>query len=858
MKDPAPDRLLQDWRGAHARALAYLEALGVPAGERGELARQCALDAFHEPAWEASGTALSETLRALRRRVVERDPIAGPGAAGAPRDFLAWRLSSALCGGLPRGGPEAFRSTPPLRRGPMVPEHGARGRRRASGAPGPSLRRRRRELAWPRVARRRRALLLVLILIPSAIASAFMQEVLPHGGQTALEIAIVIFFGALFGWISIGFWTALLGFFSLVRRRDRFAIHREGAGPPPDPALRTALVMPICDEPVERVFAGLAAIHRSLERAGALERFHFFVLSDSTDPGTWVKEEEAWAEFCRERSAFGRVFYRHRRVRRKRKSGNVADFCRRFGRGYRYMVMLDADSVMTGEALLALVRIMEAHPEVGIVQTAPVAVNRASLFARMQQFASRVYGPMFAAGLHFWQLGDGQYWGHNAILRIAPFMQHCGLARLSGRPPLGGDILSHDFVEAALMGRAGFALWLAYDLPGSFEETPATLLEEMGRDRRWCQGNLQHLRLLFTEGLFGAHRALFLNGVLSYVSALLWLGFLSLSTAEAILEAIREPEYFPAGRSLFPEWPVWRPGWALSLLAVTAAILFLPKILSLALIAFSPGGARAFGGLLRLSASALLEVVASSLFAPVRMLFHSRFVLTTLLGRTVAWRSQGRADAETGWGEAFRQHGLGTLLASAWGLGVYALNPGYFWWLTPIVGALVLAVPLSVLASRNRLGERARAAGLFLIPEESDPPPELRDLQRALRAARERTARLPGPEREGFARAAVDPRTNALHRALLRGRRSLQPGIRAARRALLGRALAGGPAALVPAERRVLLLDPDCVDELHRAVWELPDPEAARRWGRVGGGPGAAADSEGFPDPPRASQRIHR
>jgi membrane glycosyltransferase len=224
------------------------------------------------------------------------------------------------------------------------------------------------------------------------------------------------------------------------------------------------------------------------------------------------------------------------------------------------MVMLDADSIMAGSTLVRMVRLMERRADAGMIQTVPVAVNRRSLFARVQQFASRVYGPMFAAGLHYWQLGDGQYWGHNAIIRVGPFMAHCVLPRLPGKPPLGGEIMSHDFVEAALMGRAGWTLWLAYDLGGSYEEVPSTLLEEMRRDRRWCQGNLQHLKLLFTQGLFGAHRALFLNGVLSYVSAVLWFLFLTLSTAEAIINALREPDYFPTGQSLFPSWPVWRPG----------------------------------------------------------------------------------------------------------------------------------------------------------------------------------------------------------------------------------------------------------------------------------------------------------
>src|SRR5438093_539254 len=459
------------------------------------------------------------------------------------------------------------------------------------------------------------------------------------------------------------------------------------------------------------------------------------------------------------------------------------------------MVVLDADSLMTGETLVRLVELMERHPGVGMIQTAPAAVNRSSLFARVQQFASRVYGPMFAAGLHYWQLGDGQYWGHNTIVPVEPLMDHCALPRLPGREPLGGEILSHDFVEAALMGRAGWSLWLAYDLGGSYEETPSTLLEEMKRDRRWCQGNLQHLRLLFTEGLFGAHRALFLNGALSYMSALLWFVFLTLSTVEAVANALRQPEYFPHGASLFPEWPIWRPDWALWLLAVIAMILFLPKILSVVLIVLKRRSARAFGGGVRLSVSVLLEILLSSLLAPIRMVFHSRFVLLNLLGRTVGWRSQGREEITTSWREALRHHGLDSLFASAWGAGLFWLSPGYFWWVTPVIGALILSVPLSVYTSRASLGERARRRGLFVIPEESAPPPELQDLHDLARSARRRTGALPERERDGFVRAAVDPYVNALHRALLGRSRSLAPSLQAARQALLERALAEGPAS---------------------------------------------------------------
>jgi membrane glycosyltransferase len=729
-----------------------------------------------------------------------------------------------------------------------------RARRRAARPPavpadrplyGGPLRQLRRRLPWTWAAKRRRFLLGMLVAVPTLVASEFMMNVLPYQGRTTLELAISVLFGALFGWISIGFWTAVLGFWTLIHR-DRFAITAldppVGDQAPPDAAAErapVAIVMPICEEPVERVFAGLRAVHRSLERAGALGRFHFFVLSDTVSPGAAVQEEEAWLAWCRAVDGFGRIFYRRRKVRVERKSGNVADFCRRWGRRYRYMVVLDADSVMAGETIVRLVELMDRHPGVGMIQTAPTAVNRRSLFARVQQFASRVYGPMFAAGLHYWQLGDGQYWGHNTVIRVEPFMDHCALPRLPGREPLGGEILSHDFVEAALMGRAGWSLWLAYDLGGSWEETSSTLLEEMKRDRRWCQGNLQHLRLLFTEGLFGAHRALFLNGALSYVSALLWNGFLILSTVAALTNALRTPEYFPHGPSLFPEWPVWRPDWALWLVAVIAAILFLPKVLAIVLVVLKERRTRAYGGIVRLVLSVLLEIVLSSLLAPIRMVFHTRFVLMNLLGRTVGWRSSGREDVDTTWREALLHHGLDTVVASAWGGLLFWLNPGYFWWVTPIVGALILSVPVSVFTSRTRLGDRARRWGLFLIPEESAPPPELQDLHGFAAAARRRAAALCPAERDGFVRAVVDPYTNALHRVLLGGRRSVRASIRAARRLLLERALREGPASVSARERRVLLRDPELTDELHRRVWELAERSRAAKWGRPGqtGGP---------------------
>jgi membrane glycosyltransferase len=848
------DRLAQDWAGARRRAEAYLEALGFDGATRDELARRAVEVAVARPSWE-SADAVAESMTALRE-ILFGEASATSGVA--EQAFLLWRIEAAR--GAPPGSPlaaeggakrppvsrpEWIRSMPPLQRANFVAHRlERRGLRRritrasaprspeADAAPQPSPRERRRHLPWVRVARRRRLLLALLVVTPSVVASGFMATVLPHKGQPPLELAIAIFFGALFAWISIGFWTALLGFLLLLRRRDRFSINASVEPDAPiEPGTRTAIVMPICEEPVDRVFAGLRAVHRSLERCGALEHFDFFVLSDSADPSTWVREEEAWFDWCRHEAGFERVFYRRRHARVARKSGNIADFCRRWGRAYRYMIVLDADSVMSGEALIRLVRLMEARPEVGVIQTVPVALGRRSLFARIQQFSSRLYGPIFAAGLHYWQLGDGQYWGHNAILRVAPFMEHCGLPRLPGRPPLGGEIMSHDFVEAALLGRAGYALWLAYDLPGSYEETPSSLLEEMQRDRRWCQGNLQHLRLVMIEGFFGAHRALFLNGVLSYVSAFAWFCFLALSTSEAIWEAIREPDYFPSGRSLFPEWPVWSLDRALWLAAATGVTLFLPKLIAALRVLLRGSERRGYGGTLRFLASLATEFLASAIFAPIRMVFHTRFLVLTALGRTIAWRSPQRSDDGTTWSDAIRHHWFDTIVASAWGLLVFWVNPNYFWWLTPIVVALVLSVPLSILASRVRFGDRLRRIGLLRVPEETAPPQELVELAENLRSAEAAHAALDEHQRDGFVRAVVDPTVNALHRALRGIRRSLKPSIRSERVACFERALAEGPDALSAAEKRVLLSDAELMGALHRRVWQLADGARAARWG---------------------------
>jgi membrane glycosyltransferase len=655
----------------------------------------------------------------------------------------------------------------------------------------------------------RRLLLLVLILGQTYIAAVMMKSVLPYHGRTLLELPVLVLFAVLFGWVSAGFWTAIAGFFVLWRGTDRFAISRTAA---PDAPIaedaRTAIIMPIANEDVARVFAGLRATYESVARTGLLARFDFFVLSDSANPDNRVAELAAWFELCRAQDGFRHIHYRWRPHRIKRKSGNVADFCRRWGKDYRYMIVLDADSVMTGECVTTLVRIAEANPDAGILQTAPKATGRDTLYARVQQFATGVYGPMFTAGLHYWQLRESHYWGHNAIIRIAPFIEYCALGRLPGRGSLSGEILSHDFVEAALMRRAGWGVWIVYDLPGSYEEMPPNLLDELKRDRRWCQGNLMNFRLALMKGLHPAHRVVFMTGVMAYLSAPLWFAFLLLSTALVAAQTLSPPEYFSEPYQLFPTWPEWQPEWALRLVVATGTILFLPKVLAVLLI--MGRRAREFGGRVNIVVSTLGEILLSMLLAPIRMLFHTRFVVIALAGWSLSWRSPARDDAATTWGYALRQHGAQTVFGVAWAAFVGWLNPTFLWWLAPVAGALIVSIPLSVYTSYASLGRRARDAGLFLIPEEVAAPREIRAMTQYVAQT---------PPVPGFASALVDPLLNALICAVAVDRRRFPQQMRDARAQLAREALEGDPSKLSFEMKTRLLGDAGAMSWLHHHTW---------------------------------------
>jgi len=682
-----------------------------------------------------------------------------------------------------------------------------------------------RQVSWRMAAGLRRALLTVVVLAQSCVASFYMTAILPYHGGNMLEMAIIILFFVLFVWISVGFWIGMFGFILRCFGGDRLS--PLGRHPVAElqtlPLSRTAVVMPIYHEPIQRTFGGIRAMYRSLAQTGQIDHFDFFILSDSRHPDVWLAEQAAWHQLCQELGAGGHLFYRRRSLNQNYKSGNIADFLRRWGHGYEYMIVLDADSLMGGSTLVTMVQLMQAEPQTGILQTSPTLINARSMFARVQQFANHIYGPLFTTGLASLQLGEAVYWGHNAIIRTRAFMQHGGLKRLTGPGLFHGSIFSHDFVEASFMGRGGYEVWLEPDLAHSYEESPPTLVDDLQRDKRWAKGNLQHLWLmLFEPGLRPAHRMAFLNGIMSYLASPLWFIFLVLTTIEAARLVLYPINYFPEPHRLFPHWPEWNPEWAIVLASSTLFLLFLPKFLSV-IDVIRCRRANQHGGIIRLLISVLLEIVVSTLLAPIRMLAHSRFVLEALLNTTLRWAGQNRTD-ETRWSVAILNQAPGTLIAGAWGAFAFWLDQMFFFWSLPVAGPLVFAAPTSVFLSRVGPGERLRRWRFLQVPEEQHGSPLLDDVYTRTSPRLETDTKRSSPA----VQAILDPVLNQVHQAMAHAHRGgkKQEMILALRE----RCFQQGPHALTQKELSHLVRDRASLQWLHEQAWQAaPDSY----WGKA-------------------------
>lgn len=581
----------------------------------------------------------------------------------------------------------------------------------------------------------RRILFFTLVALTAGLSCRMMFEILVANGMTVIELMILTLFTITFSWLVFSFWSAVAGFVCHILGIDPLSLRRRIKAK--DIIRRpltsqTAVVMPVYNEDPRRVLAGLEATYRSLMETGEGKSFHFFLLSDTRKEDIAQVEEAGWRQLVARLDADGRIFYRRREDNSGKKAGNIADFCRRWGRAYDHMLVLDADSVMSGETILTLTRAMEANPDAGIIQTVPMPVRQKTFFGRYVQFASRLYSPMLATGLSFWQMGECNYWGHNAIIRLQAFISHCGLPSLPGKAPLGGEILSHDFVEAALVRRGNWHVYLMPELRGSYEELPGNLLDYAKRDKRWAQGNLQHLKLLGVRGLHGFSRLHFTLGALAYVSSLLWLLLLVVTTIDGVMRAVIPHDFFANGRQLFPDWQVVEYDKIVSLFTLTVIMLIGPKVAGLALTLSNSHERRGFGGGIRLVISAVMETAFSIFLAPVMMCLHAYFVLTTLAGRVVPWDAQNRESMYLPYKDAAGSLWVPTVAGVIWAVIAWIWVPSLFYWLLPVTLGMMIAIPLAVWSSRTGLGNSLRAHGFLVTPEETDPPTVLNKLEQCL------------------------------------------------------------------------------------------------------------------------------
>jgi membrane glycosyltransferase len=540
-----------------------------------------------------------------------------------------------------------------------------------------------------------------------------MLQVVRFASMTFLQGTMIFFFAISLGWIAFAAGSVLAG---ASKRRDPIP------GAPAPAAALTALVMPIYNEDPTRTTAGLRAMAEALQRSDAHRGFEIVILSDSTNADAWIRETLSVARLRAALQPIMPVWYRRRWLNIARKSGNLEDFVARWGARYGQMLVLDADSLIDAPTLKHLVQAMQADPRLGILQTAPQLIGARTFFARLQQFAACVYGPVIARGLSAWSGDSGNYWGHNAIIRVPAFAQYCGLPKLKGRKPFGGFVLSHDFVEAALMRRGGWKVRMATDCGGSWEESPPTLIDVAIRDRRWAQGNLQHLKIIGSAGLRFISRMHLGVGIMSYLSSPMWLVMIGIGFALAIQSRLIRPEYFSHDFQLFPTWPRFDVALMMALFWFSMVVLLIPKMLGLIRALTSRRLRRGAGGVIGITASFLLEAILSALYAPILMVVQCRHVFEVFMGRDSGWKPQRRDAGHTSWIDAWRFHRRHMLLSCVTAVIVYFISPPLLAWVSPALLGLFLAVPLSQLSGSEALGKFLSRLALLRTPEEVEIP----------------------------------------------------------------------------------------------------------------------------------------
>ncbi|WP_157956235.1 glucans biosynthesis glucosyltransferase MdoH [Acuticoccus yangtzensis] len=560
---------------------------------------------------------------------------------------------------------------------------------------------------------RRRIIFAVLNLVTVAGLGAAMAGLMFGGGISLSGAVMWVAFVITLPWLSIGFWNAIIGTLLIAR------------GPVPNDPLaldeatgsaittRTAIAMTLRNEDVAVATRRLKLMFEELEAEGEAEHFDIHILSDTNDPAIAAEEVDTVARWRRESARPGQIFYRRRMDNAGYKAGNIQEFCGRHANDYTFFLTLDADSYMSARTVLRLVRTMQAAPRVGILQTLAIGTPSTSMFTRTFQFGMRHGMRAFTAGSVWWTGDCGPYWGHNALIRMAPFHAHCHLPVLSGTGPLGGAIMSHDQVEAVMMRRCGYHVRVIAEESESWEENPPTLPDYVRRDLRWCQGNFQYLWLIGMPGLKPISRLQLALAVVMFLGAPAWMTFIVLGALTIL----------GGGVAGVPE------GWGLALVGVVLFMCFAPKIMGLLATIASPNQSRRYGGRVKTALGGLFELFASTLMAPAVAFATAVFAFGLLFGKRIEWQAQARSVRSITWGEALSTFLPQTLFGTALLVIILSGAPQMIWFALPVVAGLVLAAPFAVVTAHPAVGRAMTRAGICAIPEEHAEPVSLTRLR---------------------------------------------------------------------------------------------------------------------------------
>jgi membrane glycosyltransferase len=560
---------------------------------------------------------------------------------------------------------------------------------------------------------RRRRIVIALNVVTYLLLIWGASRVLGYGGWTPIDVIMLVCFAIGTPWTVLGFWNALIGLWLLHGHKDPIAevAPYAAAGDDKTPlTITTAIFMTVRNEDPARAIHRLKTVKASVDATGDGRVFSYFVLSDTNDEAVAQIEAKAFADWKATDPDGARMTYRRRTDNTGFKAGNVREFCDRWGRDYELMLPLDADSVMSGDSIVRLARMMQAHPKIGILQSLVVGMPSSSAFARIFQFGMRMGMRSYTMGQAWWVGDCGPFWGHNAVVRIKPFHEQCELPILKGDPPLGGHILSHDQVEATFMRRAGYEVRVLPIENGSWEENPPTMLDFAKRDVRWCQGNMQYVKLLDTKGLYPMSRFQLIWAILMFLGIPAWtlmIALLPLATWQA-----QDVIGYPTGLASF-------------IYVVFFGMYLMPKIAGLIDAVLTKGGVAAFGGPVRFAASAALELVFSFLQGAVSTIRTTIFMIGLAFGKSVVWGGQSRDAYGISWTTAVENLWPQTLFGVVVCGLTYLVEPSVFWWSLPLTAGYLLAIPFAVITASPALGRWFQKVGLCGIPEDFNPPKEV-------------------------------------------------------------------------------------------------------------------------------------